>query len=484
MSKEFSIPIESVVDLLGLERDPKHPQRGSSSFNVKCPFCTDNGYHLNINIQKNAYRCVKCSGDDKNTGVLDLYGRVRFGERLDPKSNSRKLYAKLMDELGVRDPNIGKKVLDTKKRAREVWEIFPADNAALNAAYSKLLQLPYLALSDEHRANLIERGLDSETIRRNGYATYRPAKQWAESHPKYEKMKKRYEDEHLEDEKKKFSRIAKLPPIEIIGGMCIADDLMQTNPDILFRVPGFFTLKQHWCLNMIPGMVIPTRTINGDIVCLQVRRDKDLRGVRYMTVSSKSLDNGPTAGIGRIHFPLGNAKLRDGAKVYLTEGPLKSDIASHLMDSPSIFIAILGVDNTSELPKYLDMLRAQGVTEIYNALDMDKLTNIFVAKACRRLSNMLNEHGISFPWLLWDNEYIVAKDRQCRRLCAENGIQINSNNPIHLRIIESCEALSSKKIEHNVIKTQKGEICHENWRSRTKGIDDWLKLIRTKETKA
>lgn len=72
----FSVNIEEVVDFLGLERKP-NSRRGADSFDVKCPFCNDGGYHMNIHTTKNTYHCVKCmDSTQKKTGVLDLYGRV------------------------------------------------------------------------------------------------------------------------------------------------------------------------------------------------------------------------------------------------------------------------------------------------------------------------------------------------------------------------------------------------------------------------
>ena len=95
--------IDEVVDLLGLEVDPKS-RRDSSSYNVKCPFCRDKKYHMNINRAKNAYYCVLCTGDNKNTGVLDLYGRVRFGtphiKGNGPSANGKELKFKLLNALG------------------------------------------------------------------------------------------------------------------------------------------------------------------------------------------------------------------------------------------------------------------------------------------------------------------------------------------------------------------------------------------------
>lgn len=69
---KFSIDIREVVKLLGLKVSPQSDFNGTS-FNVRCPFCNDTKYHMNINTVKNAYSCVKCSGGEKGQCHLIRY---------------------------------------------------------------------------------------------------------------------------------------------------------------------------------------------------------------------------------------------------------------------------------------------------------------------------------------------------------------------------------------------------------------------------
>ena len=119
------ILIDDVVNLLGLEKEPR---RGSpDSYNVKCPWCdaSSKKYHMNINTVKNAYRCVKCA-----TGgyALDLYGRVRMDTPL-VKGNGRELYASLSRELTGEAPAAEYRVVT---KAEEPKGIFPANDDKLD----------------------------------------------------------------------------------------------------------------------------------------------------------------------------------------------------------------------------------------------------------------------------------------------------------------------------------------------------------------
>ena len=56
-----------VINALGLEINPRQsPQM--PSFNVRCPFCDDKKYHMNVNTEKDLYKCFRC-GDKGGTVV-------------------------------------------------------------------------------------------------------------------------------------------------------------------------------------------------------------------------------------------------------------------------------------------------------------------------------------------------------------------------------------------------------------------------------
>lgn len=65
----FSYDITDVVHLLQLRVRHKN----SSSMDVNCPFCGETKGKMNVNLQKNVFRCNRC---DASGGMLELYGRL------------------------------------------------------------------------------------------------------------------------------------------------------------------------------------------------------------------------------------------------------------------------------------------------------------------------------------------------------------------------------------------------------------------------
>ena len=45
-----------VINALGLEINPRQSTQ-QPSFNVRCPFCGDTKFHMNINAEKDLYKC-------------------------------------------------------------------------------------------------------------------------------------------------------------------------------------------------------------------------------------------------------------------------------------------------------------------------------------------------------------------------------------------------------------------------------------------
>lgn len=243
----------------------------------------------------------------------------------------------------------------------------------------------------------------------------------------------------------------------------------------LAGVPGFFKLGGYWCFKMESGMLIPTRNAKGQIVAMQARKDNG--DLRYKTISSKGLPYGVTEGISRAHFPLENASISPDIEVMLTEGPLKADIAAHLLNGESALIALQGVNNTNEIPSIIDILKDAGVTTIYNAFDMDKTTNIYVAKAGRTLRKKFAKEGINMPVRCWDERYAEVKEKELLNLCLRHGIPVREHDNIFTRITLMAQSLTSNGIQHSVV-TIDGAEKKDCWSEKTKGLDDYLLSLK------
>ena len=478
----FTIAISDVVDLLGLERNPRD-RSGASSFNVKCPFCDDNGkkYHMNINTQKNVYFCPRCmDANAGNSGALDLYGRVRFGTPLRPGVNGKELYHKLCNELEGTKEFVNRH----QPAVPEVSEILPAANADLDRAYSALLSLPYLTLSRKHGKNLIDRGLDADAIKSGRYVSLRKSKILLQKHPSAAQAEAWYEKKHVDCIKSKSEILKRYSRSDILMGVLIARDLVAQGVS-LSGVPGFFKLAGAWCFRYESGMLIPTVAYDGCIVGLQVRRDTvRTGGVRYLTVSSKDLDSGVTTGISRTHVAR-KGEITDRTAVFLTEGPLKANVILHLMSADyadMAVVAVPGVNNTGELPQIADLLYDKGIRVIYSALDMDKCLNMYVAKAGRAMKELFESHHIQLKSLCWDKEFARVKYAELSEICARNDIPIPQTGNVFDDVYTMAEDLHRRQIEYDVyVIDGKRQTIH--WGSRDgkggfKGMDDYLNYKR------
>ena len=149
----FSLPVEPIIEMLGLEV----LKMGGNEMQVRCPFC---GGEMSINLRDGVYHCFHCADDSKNTGILDLYGRLRYGEPLQPGVNTRRLYKRLLKDMG--QPVTPYHY--TPPVQEKSYELLPAADEKLDAVYRGLLSLPFLSLSKPHRANLQKRGLGEKEI--------------------------------------------------------------------------------------------------------------------------------------------------------------------------------------------------------------------------------------------------------------------------------------------------------------------------------
>ena len=151
--------ILEVADRLGLAY--------SHSFNASCPFCGGKSKSLHLEPQKNVFRCNKC---DTHGGVLNLFARLQLGWETIPsdKKGRQKLAAQLREFMGDSEAAVNSRP-KPRKPASKITPV--ASDSHLNAVYTAMAQIPELALTPEHRAELRRRGLTDEAIDQNGYRT-------------------------------------------------------------------------------------------------------------------------------------------------------------------------------------------------------------------------------------------------------------------------------------------------------------------------
>lgn len=445
--------IDEVVRLLGLERKPY-----GTSYKVRCPFCQGNDgkskkYHMDINVQKNAYYCFHC---EAHGGVLDLYSRVKFGTPVVKGQNSKEIFRKLQEERGQSGTFQYKKMVDVDSYK----EIYPVADKRLNEVYQSLLSFPEFKLTDQHMNNLLKRGLMPSSIERNGYRSITSDTSWVSTNYRARAV---FETLQIEDDVRQYHQLSHYSKDRMISSMIVGEYVKSAVGDPE-RVPGFFRLKGRWFFRMDEGLIIPTRNHKGEIIALQMRKDSG--DLRYMTVSSKGLPEGVTTRIARTHFPLGNNAFGKDTAVMITEGPLKADAAIELMSSTPgrhAFIALHGVNAKQDLPNIFQYLKSIGIEAVYNCFDMDRLLNPNVMKATAGMADMAKKAGLRFKSLYWDEAYGREKVKDLQRIIEERFPDAEFAEPWYDQLRRMTIFLNDQKIPYV-----------KEWNPSTKGIDDYL----------
>ena len=221
----------------------------------------------------------------------------------------------------------------------------------IHEAYSALLSA--LGLSETHREHLMspKRGLTEERIRQGGYAT-------------------------LPDG----------PRARIAGALSRDMDLS--------GIPGFYRKNGRWQIAGPCGLLVPVRNFEGQIWGLQIRPDDPGEGPKYCWLSSGDRDSGTKANA--VYHVAGP---RAGYRVWITEGPLKADIAAARLGET--VVAVPGV-NCWRRSGLAQGLKARGFREAIVAFDADAVANEHVARAAVRLSEALKDQGLRVRYAVWD----------------------------------------------------------------------------------
>ncbi len=229
-----------------------------------------------------------------------------------------------------------------------------AESGTLNMAYRTLLQ--DMPLSADHRQQLHRRGLNDDQIKRGRYGT-----------------------------------------MPLRGRSAIAKHMVeQFGPELCSQVPGLIQLEQedclYWTLAGSPGLLIPVRSLNGDIVALKIRRDTNAVGSKYTTLTSARY-GGPSPG-SPAHIPLHDGI--DCCELRVTEGELAADVSTAL--SGVVTIGLPGVAMGRKALPLLDTLQPKTVLI---AFDADWRTNAHVAKALGALATSIRKAGFSLMMERW-----------------------------------------------------------------------------------
>lgn len=339
------IPIVDVARRCGLVLNER--TLGHSEVEASCPFCGDHGagkYHLSLNTEKDQYRCNLCGAHGNSVTLYASIKGVTNGEAYRELTGGSNIY---------RFP-----VQPTPQNT----ERQPADIAERNAAYEEMLS--YLTLLPAHRANLRERGLNDERIEQNGY----------KSMPTTEESRR------------------------------LLASLIGAHRELL-GIPGFYTRYDKWTLAGPNGFLIPVRCRDGRIQGLKIRLDDEKnpsRKYRWLSSRDKHLENG-TRSYSWIHVTGDRSRKR----AFLTEGPLKGDVASFLAGD-ALFVCTGGVNAIKGLRETIKEL---GVTEVVEAMDMDQMVNPQVRNAVLTMrKEVMKIPGLKYSKYTWNPAYKGVDD--------------------------------------------------------------------------
>lgn len=396
MEQDFPFNIRDVAGVLSLHIRHKN----AISYDVDCPFCGEKKGKLNINLKKNVFKCNRCG---ESGGMLALYGKL-YGV------DNQTAYQEIKDILyGIRNAKEYK--VQTKAVFAEEPEITnspPAPDAVKHKTYTMFFSM--LTLSETHKQKLLQRGFTEGQIEKNGYKS-----------------------------------------TPVFGFKNLTKRLIEAGCEVK-GVPGFYQEENGaWSVHFNPksaGFLIPIRNMEGLIVGAQIRLDHPQDGRKYIWLSSVNYHMGTSSG-----SPLHLAGHPGAKTVFITEGPLKGDLAFAL--SGRTFGCVPGANQYANLPAFLASMKEAGTEFVYEAYDMDKL----LKPVCRRDYNAACVHCPHYSNYR-EGVHIVCEKKQTKRNNIQRGCR---------KLAEICMEL---KLPGKILTWDMDQ--DGDWAEQLKGVDDYL----------
>lgn len=344
----------------------------SDSVYVDCPFCQKRKGKLNLNLEKNVWRCNRCG---KSGYMFELYAELRGVTVSEAK-------LELADLLGEWNAPVEQKAIistgvpETGQKKGAIEQSARAAPEEIDRTMRAMLNM--LPLMSEHRNHLHSaRGLTDEQIQRLGLR----------STPSY--------------------KLRHVIPRKLMERGCT-----------VAGVPGFFVDKYgKWTVNFTSwtsGILIPVRSVEGLVSGAQIRLDKPIKddpddpddeGTKYIWFSTSGKHLGTSSG-SPINL-IGDSYART---VYVTEGALKAGI-THCLTGRTV-LSIQGANNHNGLKEAFQYLHENGTQLIVEALDTDKFNNIEVAKGAQKIYLLARQCGMRCQSLTWNPSYKGIDDWQ------------------------------------------------------------------------
>lgn len=240
--------------------------------------------------------------------------------------------------------------------AKIIKTALPASVEVRNKVYQDFLNM--LSLNEKHKTELIQRGLCEKSIRNTGYKSVpKNIKPWT-----------------------------------------ICKWLLELGHD-LSRIPGFYIKEgkygEYWTFPGEPAYFIPVFDHKRQIQALQRRMDFG-RKYKLFSCSEKS---GCTSGT-PAHMAVPE-EIKDN-RVWITEGPLKANIASERLGA--VIIGAISANTWRPALEMLDKLIKKEKKEVVIAYDMDCIKNKFVRNSLKNLARELEKREVGLSLAYWDKD--------------------------------------------------------------------------------
>ena len=316
------------VDLVALIGQRVALRQRGTRWVGRCPFHDDRHPSFDVSPQHQSWRCWACGMRGDAVDWVRLTENCTLVEALHKLSGT---------------------IVQPPRRPAALPDPDPlASRTVRHRAYTALIHAA--ALTPEHRAALIARGLSDDAIDQAGYASL---------------------------------------PADSREPLLAA---MQATGDVT-GVPGVSRSLNgnHWRLEGSPGLLIPVRDRQGRIQACQIRTDNG--GARYQWLSSAPKHPGWTGRSPGTPFHVAGRQWMQGAAQwwYVTEGPLKADVVAAYLKRP--VIGIPGVALAAKLAQALVNWRPPTVVIAFDQ-DAAPDTRARVREAEAALATVLAQAGI------------------------------------------------------------------------------------------
>ncbi|MBA7626883.1 hypothetical protein ES703_34341 [subsurface metagenome] len=250
----------------------------------------------------------------------------------------------------------------TTQVSKRITELQRGGAPLLHAVYTELLAL--LTLSPDHHLNLIQRGLTDEVILACGYKSL-------------PQDGRRVLSQKMLD----LVKAGELPRLRTVPGFYVESDGGEPYPGIRGNA----------------GMLIPVRDTFGFIVGMQIRADNPA-AAKYTWLSSAGQKYGCGPGApAHVAIP---TDLKAPNFVFVTEGPLKADIAAYCLGC-----VVLGLPGVSTYRKAIDILAKLLPRHVVMSYDNDKRENPQVRYYSNQLEKELVKCRFNVYEACWSSAY-------------------------------------------------------------------------------